>query len=140
MQQWHDRPLLSSEWTDRRTVEALPCFLRGIGPKVEEQRSNNTTSSELSSGRGGDDGGEEARVGLGEPETPQSAISPFPTPLACLRAKNVSINLPGAARHPLKSNPLLLGMRATPICGSFLITDNVRKSYSCFFASLLKIL
>ena len=63
--------------------------------------------------------------------------------IPCLREKNTSINLPGAAIPRNRTHygaAAGLGMRATPICGSlFLCTGNVGKNYTYFFASLLKV-
>ena len=105
--QWHDRPLLSSEWSG----------VRGrIGLKVVvEPGSNNTASSELSSRRG------KARVRLRDQretlptDRPQSRaecnftfLGALPWSLA-YREKNASINLPGAHDVPgPKSNSLWL--------------------------------
>ena len=66
---------LNGRTADRGPSELgpLPPFVRGIGLKVEEPRSNNTTSSELSSGRGA------ARKSCngGEPETLTDRRSPL---------------------------------------------------------------
>ena len=121
--QWHDRPLLSSEWSGARG---------GIGLKVvEEPRSNNTASSELSSGRGArQEFDSEAREKdtTDRPTAEQSAISRFSAPSLgplLTERKTPQLICPGPttslARNRTHYGCRGWGMRVTPICGWFVV-------------------